>query len=48
MSIGAEEIRVRDEKSIAAAWRIIHSDGDCAMALRSVAEKTGVAISSMI
>lgn len=48
MPTNAEKIRARDEKVIAAAWRLIHAGGDRALTLRSVAEEAGVAITSMI
>jgi DNA-binding transcriptional regulator YbjK len=43
----AEDIRARDAKVIAAAWRLIAREGVIALTVKTLADEAGVAVSSM-
>lgn len=47
MATNAENIRARDTKVIAAAWRLIARDGVLALTVQALADEAGVAVSSM-
>lgn len=48
MATNAENIRARDEKVIAAAWRLIASTGVASLTVKALATEAGVAPSSML
>ncbi|WP_422117863.1 TetR/AcrR family transcriptional regulator [Brachybacterium sp. UNK5269] len=47
MATNAENIRARDTKVIAAAWRLIAREGVLALTVKALADEAGVAVSSM-
>lgn len=47
VATNAENIRARDTKVIAAAWRLIARDGVLALTVKALADEAGVAVSSM-
>ena len=47
MTTNAENIRARDTRVIAAAWRLIAREGVLALTVKALADEAGVAVSSM-
>lgn len=47
VATNAKNIRARDTKVIAAAWRLIAREGVLALTVKALADEAGVAVSSM-